>query len=138
IGSGGTLILDGSTVSGNSATNKGGGICVLSAASNVTIRNSTISGNLAATGGGISLLNFSGTVLVENSTITGNTAVSYSSAPGYGGGGIGVTGLATDGLILHSSIVAGNVQTASAANRPDLSLFGGAVTADHSLIGVAD
>jgi hypothetical protein len=42
------------------------------------------------------------------------------------------------GLTLQSSIVAGNMQTASTANRPDLSITGAVtVTADHSLIGVA-
>ncbi|MEG4121836.1 choice-of-anchor Q domain-containing protein, partial [Microcoleus sp. N9_B4] len=76
VGTGSTLNLSNSTVSGNRATGapaangKGGGIYNNGT---LTVTNSTISGNSATfNGGGIN--NFGGTVTVTNSTISGNSA----------------------------------------------------------------
>lgn len=76
------LILNGVTVSGNSAAKNGGGIAAPpegTAATAVTISNSTIAGNkvtgglVSALGGGISVL---GDLSLINSTVTGNSAES--------------------------------------------------------------
>jgi hypothetical protein len=84
-----TLTLDRVVVIGNRTTggSGGGGIAVNSAGS-LTVRNSTVSGNVVETisvlarGGGIYFLN-GGTLLLENSTISGNSAASTR-----GGGGV--------------------------------------------------
>ncbi|MCK6579985.1 MAG: hypothetical protein L6Q98_17985 [Anaerolineae bacterium] len=100
----GTLTLNNSTVSGNSALDGGGGI-YNSASGTLTLNNSTIGGNSAFVGGGISN---SGTVTLNNSTISGNSAF-------VGGGGLSNYGT----LVLNNSTVADN----SATN------FGGGVRA---------
>ncbi|MEW6210363.1 MAG: choice-of-anchor Q domain-containing protein, partial [Acidobacteriota bacterium] len=64
----GTLTIQNSTLSGNSAGFDGGGIFNLGT---LTIQNSTLSGNSADDSGGI--FN-SGTVTIQNSTLSGNTA----------------------------------------------------------------
>ena len=72
---GDNVTLINSTVSGNSATATGGGMTV----DNVTLINSTVSGNTTASyGGGVSAL---GNVTLTNSTVSGNTATT-----GKGGG----------------------------------------------------
>jgi hypothetical protein len=71
----GSLTLNNSTISGNSASNGGGGI--LNEGS-LTLNNSTISGNSASNGGGG--IYDVGATYVDNSTISGN------SSGGDGGG----------------------------------------------------
>ena len=142
-GAGGVAILS-STISGNSAVGLGGGLFMTGATgpTGLTIRDSTIAGNTASSGGGIDLLNVNGTVLIQNSTITGNTATTTSTVPGYGGGGIAAqTTVAASVLDVQSTILAGNIQITSTANRPDISTTPTSIVsivADHSLIGVAD
>ncbi len=107
----GDLLVDGCTVSGNTATagfssTGGGGGLRLSnyydSNAVFTIRNSTISGNSSSRGGGIYLRPFNTTLTVQNSTITGNTA-------GRGGG---IYNYSFSGTIaLNSSIVSGNTAT---------------------------
>ena len=80
-----------STVSGNSAGRKGGGIDTYGS---LTVNNSTISGNSAKYGGGIT--NF-GPLTVTNSILSGNTAGNY-------GGGIANLG----SLTVTGSTVSGN------------------------------
>ena len=64
---GSTLSIANSTISGNTAGDGGGGV----SAQNVTLSNSTLSGNSAGSfGGGIS----AGTATLTNSTVSGNTA----------------------------------------------------------------
>ncbi len=93
------LMLTGSTISGNSAGDDGGGIYSLNGAVEVT--STTISGNAAGNtslgdGGGIS--SFIGTLNVTSSTISGNSA-------GNDGGGIySENGIAT----ITSSTISGN------------------------------
>ncbi len=72
---GGTVTVTDSTISGNTAAS-GGGI-VNDYYGTLTVTDSTISGNTATNGGGI--YNLAGTVTVTDSTISGNTAY-------YGGG----------------------------------------------------
>jgi parallel beta-helix repeat protein len=126
---GGSLLLENSTISGNTSTNStGGGVYFYGpvGAGGVTIRNSTISGNTAATsGGGLYLGTLSGTVQVQNSTIAGNTA--NGTAPGQGGGGIGVFALRSGAVVITSSVIANNTN----ANAPDLL---GQATVGFSLI----
>ena len=67
LNSGGTLTLTNSTVSGNSARHRGGGVYNNGTA---TLTNSTVSGNDAYYGGG-GVFN-SGTLTLTNSTVSGN------------------------------------------------------------------
>jgi CSLREA domain-containing protein len=110
---GGTLLIDRSTVSGNSALTGGGdsgGVNNWGSAGNggtahgaLTIRNSTITGNTARLGGGVFSWNdAANTVVIENSTIAGN----HVTDRGIGGLGIG-DGSAT----VEDTIIAGNTQT---------------------------
>jgi hypothetical protein len=96
----GTLIMNISAVSGNTAVSSGGGI---DNAGTLTIDNSTVSGNVAsgssASGGGI--VN-GGSLTINNSTISGNTA---SSTGGLAAGG----GIASNSFVsLNNSTVADN------------------------------
>src|SRR5215213_5922903 len=90
----GTLEVNSSTISGNSAGTFSGGIFN---AGTLTVNNSTISGNSAGTdNGGIGNAS-AGTLTVNNSTISGNSA-------NNNGGGIGNGSTAT----LNNTIVANN------------------------------
>jgi hypothetical protein len=72
----GTLSVSNSTISGNSATFDGGGICTFSGA--VSFSNCTLTANQCQGGGG-AIEDFSPTLTATNSSFVGNTAV-------YGGG----------------------------------------------------
>ncbi|MBX7105802.1 MAG: hypothetical protein K1X57_17090, partial [Gemmataceae bacterium] len=68
-----------STVSGNSATGKGGGIALQRLGNNFQVYNSTVAGNTSGTGsfgggggGGICLFEGSGSITVDSSIISGN------------------------------------------------------------------
>jgi uncharacterized repeat protein (TIGR01451 family)/CSLREA domain-containing protein len=98
-----TVTLDSVTVSNNRANDSGGGILVVSNDNdaNITIRNSTISGNTAGDdvnhdGGGI-YIDAGSSVTLINSTVDGNTA-------GFSGGGIANLG----DLTVTASTVSGN------------------------------
>ena len=67
----GTLTLDHVLLANNETTADGGGLGVAGAATQTTILNSTISGNVARRGGGIASQR---TVIIRNSTIAENTA----------------------------------------------------------------
>ncbi len=108
----GGLILDASTVSGNSSTlsvQGGGGIYFYGATAGTgfVISNSTISGNTAAgPGGGLVVRELENSFAVRNSTITNNVA-------GTRGGGIAVlepSGVAAV-MFLRNSIVSGNTES---------------------------
>ncbi len=124
-----TVIIDDCTISGNTSTNSlGGGLATNTSSTTVTqrIRNSTISGNSAAgDGGGIVVFHFaaSGTFTVQNCTITANTAGS-----GAGGGIARPTSTVT--IAIESSIVSGNTNAAA----PDIS-SAGTVNVKTSAIG---
>jgi hypothetical protein len=92
----GTLTLNSSTVSGNSATNGAGGGVFNNG--NLTLNSSTVSGNSATIGGGI--VN-NRNLTLENSTVSGNSATNN-------GGGIYIA----NGIIaLNNSTVSGNSAT---------------------------
>lgn len=97
----GTLTIEDSTISGNTASTVGGGIYN---SGSLTITNSTVSGNSADTtpsgwdGGGIYT---DGPTQIVNSTITGNTAAT--------GGGLSADNSST--LTIVNSVIAGNVAT---------------------------
>jgi predicted outer membrane repeat protein len=111
VNSGGTLNLNGSVVSGNSASSStdsmyGGGI---TNQGTLTLTNSTVSGNsVTSTGSGISGIGHgggiynSGNLTLTNSTVSGNTTSSY-------GGAIYSQG----NLTLTNSTVSGNTATGS-------------------------
>lgn len=114
----GNLELNNCTLSGNSATSRGG---ALEVAGKATINNSTISGNSAPSGGGI----FSSTVLVINSsTIAGNSSTGN-------GGGILCNGddFRAPTVRLNNSIVAGN---SAGKGIPDLA--GIVYSGDYNLV----
>ncbi|MBQ7543206.1 MAG: hypothetical protein IJT44_13040 [Clostridia bacterium] len=68
---GGVLYADGGTVSGNTAQN-GGGVYLLGTGAEVELRGLTVSGNTAQNGGGV--YNQNSTVLWSGGTASGNTA----------------------------------------------------------------
>jgi serine/threonine protein kinase len=115
----GTLILNNSTISGNTASSStssgGGGISNEGA---LTLNNSTVSGNSAFGGGGI--FN-NGTLTLSDSTVSANTANSF-------GGGISNEGV----LTLNNSTVSGN--TAFDGGGGGISNSGGTLKLRNSTI----
>ena len=135
----GSGTISGTTISGNTASNGGGGIfftgggkltvqnCTINGntaqgedddgggginvqSGNLTVINSTISGsNMATHSGGGIYFEGGGTLTVESSTISGNTAEAQND--GYGGGG----GIYVDDgtLYLVNSTISGNTADAS-------------------------
>ncbi len=104
-GATGRLDVANSTISRNASVNyAGGGIVISYGSGDISLTNSTVSGNTAWSGGGIwyGALN---TFVVSSSTITGNITTN-------GGGGIGTVGYRP--VILRNTIIAGNSDPASA------------------------
>ena len=118
----GTLALEGSIVSGNTATVSGGGI--YNENGSVTLTNCSVSNNTTAEASGGGIANSKGNLTLINSTVSDNTGhyagginnyhgtttlqwstVSDNSAGNGGGGGICNT---DGGLILTNSTVSGN------------------------------
>jgi uncharacterized repeat protein (TIGR01451 family) len=119
---GGTITLNNSTVSDNTAANSGGGI---GGDGMLTLNNSTVSGNTSTEGGGMYVWhNGATTVTLNSSTVHANTASQ--------GGGIHSGGSSpTVTVILRNSILAGN---ASDPDRgPDCS--GAVVSWGYNLVG---
>ena len=105
----GTLTLDHVLLANNETTGDGGGLGIVGAATQTTILNSTISGNVARRGGGIAA---NRTVIIRNSTIAENTAGE--------GGGMFVE--ASDAIVnLRNSIIANNADN-DPANAVDAQL----------------
>jgi hypothetical protein len=73
----GDLVIEDSTISGNSAVGATGAGIKVSSGNSVTIRNSTISGNTAQSAAGVSI-GQTGPVLVASSTIVGNVGGSLT------------------------------------------------------------
>ncbi|MBX7104662.1 MAG: right-handed parallel beta-helix repeat-containing protein [Gemmataceae bacterium] len=120
-------IID-TTISGNvnvgtSNANAGGGGLYINAvlgASDVLIRNSTISDNVSnRNGGGILFRN--GTnyskFTIQNTTIAGNRSLNSSTTPGNSAGGLSITGGGTLVASIESSILSNNI----AASFADIS-----------------
>lgn len=123
----GTLTITGSTISDNLSQGSGGGI--RNGGGTLAIINSTIAGNtsLGSTGGGLRLAD--GDITIINSTITGN--LDAASAAGNSAGGIAADA-GVDSLTIHNSIIAGNLATGG--NPADIR---GAVTAGvFNFIGI--
>jgi predicted outer membrane repeat protein len=113
IDNGGTLTLTNCTVSGNAASNAGGGILNFTSGT-LTLIDCTVSDNSSSHGGG-GIFN-EGTLTVSQCTLSGNSASS-------GGGGI-----ASDGtLTLNNSIVANSTSGGDVSNS-------GTLTGSHNLI----
>ena len=136
----GSITVRDSTISRNVVTGdpsdptlgNGGGIEL--SLNDLTVEQSTISGNQAVlSGGGI----FGGTdvnsVNITRSTITGNTANSDSDATGTGGG-IHLT-TATMPILLDNTILAGNSDLSASGAAPDLVDNGLTVAATSSFVG---
>ncbi|MEM8680194.1 MAG: choice-of-anchor Q domain-containing protein, partial [Planctomycetota bacterium] len=118
-------VIVATTISGNTATNLGGGI-YQDDSSAMLIAKTTISGNAAISGagGGIFVNNNSGSVSVENSTITANSAATT-------GGGLALAD--GRGATVDNTIIAGNM---AAVSDPDLATGTGAdAVLSFSLIG---
>jgi CSLREA domain-containing protein len=97
------------TIVGNSAGFRGGGLTVTGAATTASVTNTTVSSNTAgSTGGGVS--GFSGTLLLDFVTVAGNSA-------GSGGGG-GIQ-RSVSAVTVRNSIVADNINSGSTS--PDCS-----------------
>ncbi|MCG8648662.1 MAG: hypothetical protein MI861_02455, partial [Pirellulales bacterium] len=119
----GTVDIDGSTISGNTAV-EGGGLWN-SGSGTFTLTNSTISGNTATGSDGGGIFNTSGgTILSDSVTITLNSAST--------GVGSGVAG-GTSGVTLENTIVAQNPGGGTEQN-----LAGNIDSADFNLIGDVD
>jgi hypothetical protein len=132
----GTLIVNNSMVSGNSALYGGGGILNNGA---LTINNSTLSGNGAGRGSRSVAVNYqapalpsgfgggilnNGTLTINNSTVSRNSA---TSSPGGAGGGIWSNNRA---LTINNSTLSGN----SASHDDGGIVSGGALTINNSTI----
>ena len=110
-------------------TSGGQGGAIWSGAANVSIINSTISGNTSTLQGG-GIYSSSSQLRVVNSTVTENAVPNTDS---YTGGGLFVEG---GRLAFHNSIVANN--TAGAAASADVSFETEQLDVRHSLIGIGD
>ena len=93
-----TLHITNATISGNNATEKGGGIYVDSRDDNITIANATISGNNATeNGGGIWMFGNDSNMTLANVTISDNNATEN-------GGGIWMKGSDSNMTLTHATI----------------------------------
>jgi Big-like domain-containing protein/List-Bact-rpt repeat protein len=119
----GTLTINNSTLSGNSAIDEfdqGDGGAIRLDDGVLTIINSTVSGNSSANGGGITVDD--GALTLRNSTVFGNKAV-------FGGGGIfnSFSGV----IILSNNLVLGNI----APTDKEVQNFGTMLSLGHNLFG---
>ena len=113
-----TVAISGLTITDGAAANaSGGGIFNRE---NLTLQNSSISGNVAGDGGGIA--NSGGTLMVQSSTISGNSAIL--------GGGISspsISGM----LTVQNCTISGNSASGSGGGG---GIYGGALTVQNSTI----
>jgi CSLREA domain-containing protein len=125
------VTISNSTISGNSAVDKGGGIAITFGP--VTITNSTISGNSAGVAGG-GVENLHGTVTIANSTISGSNLAPI-------GGGIYNRRLASVGtstVTIANSTISGNVATAGGGiynSDGTVILTGATIVGNSAIIG---
>jgi large repetitive protein len=113
-------------ISNNTVYNFGGGGIYNN--SSLSLTNTTVSGNQAATlGGGIR--NQGGTTTLNHSTITGNRLTGGTGL----GGGVRINGPTT--VILNHSIVAGNT---AAGGGPDIARAGTVTSQGYNLLGNND
>lgn len=128
---GGDVTIEQSTISGNTASFVGGGlhVDVLYGSGSVTVRESTISGNRAIAGGGAFVGYLYGTLLIENSTVSGNSAVGVPGSPG-GGLFIGYLYGETAGAFIRHSTIVGN----TAVLGGGIFLESGAMAVEHTIV----
>jgi predicted outer membrane repeat protein len=110
----GALTVVNSTLSGNAAATDGGAISTTAAGTALTLINTTISGNTAGGSGG-GLITLGGTVSIVNTTITNNTADFDNNSAGTGGGLRVQAGTVT----LKNTIVAGNINENGVTDAAD-------------------
>ena len=122
-----TLLVRGSTVSGNVAETEGGGGLAVVHVYDITIDATTVSGNTADdNGGGLYQHGHAGVVMtITSSTFSGNTA-------GYLGGGIDVDGL--DDLLVEHTTITGNTVTDGVGGGIDVGNDEYAAVFDHVVI----
>jgi hypothetical protein len=120
---GGTLSLTNASVSGNVASNAGGGICTASGGS-TTLTDVTVSNNVASVGGGVAVASGAASTL-KNCTISGNSA----SSNGSGVASLGGT------LSLVNVTVSQNKSIRSSGAGAGLSITGsGSVTLKNTIV----
>lgn len=126
----GTLTIEESTLSENSAAREGGGIFNWRQGE-AQITNSTLSQNESRDGGGLFNQDSSGRIVFAHCTLTGNTA-NVDDDGGVGGGIRMSNGMA----LLHNSIVAGNTR-GQGDSADDITNSNGSVEAasSYNLIG---
>jgi len=129
----GTLIIEDSTINGNSADD-GGGIFNLYT---TTVNNSTLSGNSSIENGG-GIYNEDGTITLNHSTITDNTADSDSDSVGEGGGIYNYYQFTNPATVnFKNTIVAGN-NDLSGTSAKDCHNDGGTLNSnDYNLTGIS-
>jgi hypothetical protein len=119
----GTLTVSNSTLSNNSATDDGGGI--FNYFGTLTVSNSTLNGNSASFSGGIDNFVF-GKLTVSNSTLTGNSAT-------FGGGGISNDNYST--LTISNSTLSGNSAREGGGILNATTTFGTLTVSNSTLTG---
>ncbi|HLD44123.1 MAG TPA: choice-of-anchor Q domain-containing protein, partial [bacterium] len=122
-----TLTISNSTIRNNSAT-FGGGLIVTNVGSTTTISNSTFSGNSATNGGGA--IKNGGTMTIVNSTIAENNSDSDAgdiTDTGSDGGAVYNTSM----LTIKNTIIANN--TGVASKSPDC--FGDIASTGYNIVG---
>ncbi|MGE4165838.1 MAG: choice-of-anchor Q domain-containing protein [Xanthobacteraceae bacterium] len=118
-----TITIDGSTISGNTATaGKGGGFRVNGASADVTVNDSTVSGNFALDGGGG--FSIAGSASLARSTVSGN-----SSTGNHSGGAtvLGTLTAADSTFSGNDGLFAGAIY-AGAANLTNVTISGNTAT----------
>lgn len=131
---GGTLLIRGSTFSGNSTTGANGttGGAITMPGGALTIQNSTFTANTAVTSGGaVAVTGGTGTINIQDSTIAGNTA--NGTVVGQGGGGIARTSTSAGTFNVVNSVISNN----NNASGPDIltALAGSTVNVNFSAVG---
>ncbi|MEM9091956.1 MAG: choice-of-anchor Q domain-containing protein, partial [Cyanobacteria bacterium P01_F01_bin.53] len=116
------VLLNGITITGGSNSNGGG---IVSLRSNLTVTNSTLTGNTATTGFGGALLSQYGTVAIANSTIVNNSAA-------LDGGGVFL--LNTDQASLNNNTLTGNTASEDGGAIATFANGGTTTTITNSLI----
>lgn len=100
----GTLTATNSIFTGNTAATRGGALAIQSTGCKLTLNGCAVSGNSSADGGGV-YVNDNLTIL--NSTISGNSAIGSSLGAGRGGGILALGNFAA-GITIRNSTLSGN------------------------------
>jgi TolB-like protein len=111
VNEGGTFIMQGGTISGNTSSNFGGGVLV-SYRGTFTMEDGAINGNTAQEGGGVFL---GGTFTMQGGTISGNTAT-------RSGGGVYFSG---ETFTMQGGAISGNTASGRYISGDGSHLYGG-------------